>query len=868
LEDERLGAVELTRRLALICTICAVLSAIVGCGDGDEPASQGIGAAGGEILTQDNQRVGEIPSGSHPRPIIVSAAVEAGGLTVRRLVEPGVNLGPMSIRLPVGPSGKDFVPSNSCPAGTTLSMPNCWSGVISPAFFGDSLGGAKHRLSGNELVTSLRQASLRIEYGSQLTSSEPQGPLPGRVPVLFVHGYILGGGFGGGDGTWQSFPTQIRNLSLASGATPFVPFEFRWQTDASFIAVASDLSQAISEIHSKTGSRVHIVAHSFGGLLVRALLQEISDATKGAPWSVRDKVMSVTTIGTPHSGILRSSKTVEGVSLPAGWNPVAGDLSAQCFQISCYQAGLAPFVGLVDFVRTDLSRDASRDPPPPGYVTARLRAGLGLTSVAAGSEFPFLALIGQSIRLAVLAADFQFQDGDGLISYRGQRFMHDDLEERPKVLFEAHTDQGFVVTERVLGFGVKEAAFVGDSVSSVLTRSIYSAAREQGYWHAGEIRDLGAVPGQGPGALEAMVTESDAPNGCIEPCHDTWKNVRELLLSLHGGIASSNFPSSTGQLPRITSVVVVPGAPIPVVQGSPLHVSISGQNLAPDLKLSLPGCAAWLNITGGPSDRLYQCFPTEVGANLPGQIQSSTGVLLATFSVTVVRGAENQTPVPQLAIPSGVLVVGQPITLNPAGSADNDGSIVRWDWNFGDGLVHTHVGPETLPINHVYSTQGNFTVSLTVTDDRGATGTTSKLLAVSSPQPLGLTQLLMTATPDPVRPGQLVQYALTVTNRDTQSHQFIVNALVPAHSTVPANSLGQGGSCVGSTSAFSCPAGGTVRWTTTILGSGQSVTLLFTTMLDAANPPPNGTLLRSTATATPTGDGSPATAAIDVVVAP
>ncbi len=60
-------------------------------------------------------------------------------------------------------------------------------------------------------------------------------------------------------------------------------------------------------------------------------------------------------------------------------------------------------------------------------------------------------------------------------------------------------------------------------------------------------------------------------------------------------------------------------------------------------------------------------------------------------------------------------------------STDSDGSIVGWSWNFGDGATSTAQNP-----THTYAAAGTYTVSLTVTDDDGATDATSKSVTVSS----------------------------------------------------------------------------------------------------------------------------------------
>jgi PKD repeat protein len=51
-------------------------------------------------------------------------------------------------------------------------------------------------------------------------------------------------------------------------------------------------------------------------------------------------------------------------------------------------------------------------------------------------------------------------------------------------------------------------------------------------------------------------------------------------------------------------------------------------------------------------------------------------------------------------------------------SKDDDGVIVSWHWDFGDGETSIQPSPE-----HTYARRGHYQVSLTVTDDQGATDT-------------------------------------------------------------------------------------------------------------------------------------------------
>ena len=61
---------------------------------------------------------------------------------------------------------------------------------------------------------------------------------------------------------------------------------------------------------------------------------------------------------------------------------------------------------------------------------------------------------------------------------------------------------------------------------------------------------------------------------------------------------------------------------------------------------------------------------------------------------------------------------GIAVDFDGSDSSDADGNIVRYDWDFGDGSVAEDAG--AFP-SHAYSTAGNYTVTLTVTDNDGLT---------------------------------------------------------------------------------------------------------------------------------------------------
>ncbi|MGH7578953.1 MAG: PKD domain-containing protein, partial [Gemmatimonadales bacterium] len=62
------------------------------------------------------------------------------------------------------------------------------------------------------------------------------------------------------------------------------------------------------------------------------------------------------------------------------------------------------------------------------------------------------------------------------------------------------------------------------------------------------------------------------------------------------------------------------------------------------------------------------------------------------------------------------------------GSNDTDGTVASWQWSFGDGSSSSQRNP-----SHTYGSGGDYDVRLTVTDNLGAQGTTTKRITVGNP---------------------------------------------------------------------------------------------------------------------------------------
>jgi hypothetical protein len=82
----------------------------------------------------------------------------------------------------------------------------------------------------------------------------------------------------------------------------------------------------------------------------------------------------------------------------------------------------------------------------------------------------------------------------------------------------------------------------------------------------------------------------------------------------------------------------------------------------------------------------------------------------------------NQPPIASFTYSPLNAAVNETITFNASNSTDPDGFITHYEWNFEDGKI-TNTTEEI--ITHLYSSAGNYTVSLTVTDNDGAKDTTT-----------------------------------------------------------------------------------------------------------------------------------------------
>jgi PKD repeat protein len=163
---------------------------------------------------------------------------------------------------------------------------------------------------------------------------------------------------------------------------------------------------------------------------------------------------------------------------------------------------------------------------------------------------------------------------------------------------------------------------------------------------------------------------------------------------------------------------------------------------------------AWTAATdvGGSGLAAYNVYRAGVlvhRVNAPATTYSDSGLAALTnysYAVSAIDGAGNQSaksapvnvttpPCPNTPPVANAGADQTALTLTSVGfnggaSRDPDGLIASYAWNFGDGASGTGVAP-----SHTYTAAGIYTLSLTVTDNLGATGSDTATVTITNRPP-------------------------------------------------------------------------------------------------------------------------------------
>ena len=126
----------------------------------------------------------------------------------------------------------------------------------------------------------------------------------------------------------------------------------------------------------------------------------------------------------------------------------------------------------------------------------------------------------------------------------------------------------------------------------------------------------------------------------------------------------------------------------------------------------------------------------------------------ATATTTRTLTIQNQLPTASFAVSPNPVLSGVSTTLNASASSDPDGTIVKYEWDLdGNGSYETDTGVTASKVTS-YATPGERVVGLRVTDNSGATTTTTRAVTVENRVP----SASFTTTPNPAISGATVSF--------------------------------------------------------------------------------------------------------------
>jgi PKD repeat protein len=123
---------------------------------------------------------------------------------------------------------------------------------------------------------------------------------------------------------------------------------------------------------------------------------------------------------------------------------------------------------------------------------------------------------------------------------------------------------------------------------------------------------------------------------------------------------------------------------------------------------------------------LSHTYDTPGTFNITLTVTDDKGKTASVSKTIVVR--ENLSPTASFSATPTTGEAPLAVAFDASTSADPDGSIISYTWNFGDGASGSRV-----TTSHTYDTPGTFTITLTVTDDKGKTGFATQTIYVNEP---------------------------------------------------------------------------------------------------------------------------------------
>lgn len=233
--------------------------------------------------------------------------------------------------------------------------------------------------------------------------------------------------------------------------------------------------------------------------------------------------------------------------------------------------------------------------------------------------------------------------------------------------------------------------------------------------------------------------------------------------------------------------------------------------------------AAWLVTATDATAGLQSAGAVGVDVYQSGSATGVANLAFDRFTATPAGGTPPPANVPPVAAIGTPGISNRTVNVSGAGSTDSDGTITSYAWNFGDGTTASGA-----TASRTYTADGTYTVTLTVTDDDGATASTTRSVTVAGPPPANNPPVAAIGTP--AISGRTVSVSGTgSTDSDGTIAAYAWN-------------FGDGSTATGATASRTYAADGTYTVTLTVTdddGAPASTTRSVT----VTTPPPAGVLV-------------------------
>lgn len=179
--------------------------------------------------------------------------------------------------------------------------------------------------------------------------------------------------------------------------------------------------------------------------------------------------------------------------------------------------------------------------------------------------------------------------------------------------------------------------------------------------------------------------------------------------------------------------ITAPGVDIATTYPNNEYVYYSGTSFSSPLAAGIAALMVAANPNITVSELENGIFSTAVDIGVVGNDNVfGHGLINAEAAVNYASSLTgNNAPVAVIANMASNYNKDEEITFSCLGSSDTDGSISDCSWDFGNGATGT--GDTALDVKYPYPAGGNYTVTLTVTDDDGAMDNTTLDISIVDP---------------------------------------------------------------------------------------------------------------------------------------